>query len=147
METLFSILHVVTGVFIVGPMAILPMTGLRSVRAREAGQVNNLTKSISVFTLLSLVVVLFGFALLGMSGYSFSTTWVLLSVILYAIALALNLFLVVPALRQAAENIIETAGTGTGATGKVAGYSRIAAGSGVVSLLLVAVVVLMVWRP
>jgi len=145
METLFSILHVVTGVFIVGPMAILPMTGLRSVRAREAGQVNNLTKSISVFTLLSLVVVLFGFALLGMSGYSFSTTWVLLSVILYAIALALNLFLVVPALRQAAENIIETAGTG--ATGKVAGYSRIAAGSGVVSLLLVAVVVLMVWRP
>ncbi|TDW31428.1 DUF2269 family protein [Cryobacterium psychrophilum] len=146
METLFSILHVVAGVFIVGPMAILPMTGMRAIRAREAGQVQTLAKSVSVFTLLSLVVVLFGFALLGTSDHnSFSTTWVWLSTVFYAVALGLNLFLVVPALRSAAENV--TTAAGSAATGKVAGYARIAAGSGIVSLLLVAVVVLMVWRP
>ena len=30
-----TVLHVVSGVFIVGPMAILPMIGLRAVRSRQ----------------------------------------------------------------------------------------------------------------
>lgn len=131
------------------------MTGMRAVRAREAGQVAVLAKSVSVFTLLSLLVTLLGFGLLGMTGHSFSTTWVWLSTLVYAIALVLNLFLVVPALQSAAEEITATAGTatagtataGTVAVAKVASYSRIAAGSGIVSLLLVTVTVLMVWRP
>ena len=39
METLFAVLHVVSAVFIVGPMAILPMTAMRALRAGNAGQV------------------------------------------------------------------------------------------------------------
>ncbi len=147
MDTVFNVLHVVAGVFIVGPMAILPMTGMRAIRAGEAGQVTTLAKSVYVFTLLSLLVVVLGFGALGVSDpkehFSFGSTWVWLSLVAYAIALALNLFLVVPAFHSAAEAL--TADSTAGA--KVAGYSRIAMGSGIVSLLLVLVVVLMVWKP
>ncbi len=166
MDTLFDVLHVVTAVFIVGPMAILPMTALRSLRSGNSAQVATLAKSTNIFTLLSLLVVLFGFGVLGMSdpkyNLSVTTPWVLTSIILYALALALSLFVVVPSLRAAAEQLA-TATTSADATGGVAavpapgtarreddrvgGYGKIAGSSGLVSLLLVAVVVLMVWKP
>lgn len=147
MSVLLAVLHVVSGVFIVGPMAILPMIGLRALRSRQPAQVAALAKSVTVFTLLSLVVVFFGFGALGMSGpgsdYSFASTWIWLSLVLYVIAVALDLFVVVPALRSAAQSL--EAGTADG--GRAAGYSRISAGSGTVALLLIVIVVLMVWKP
>lgn len=144
MDTTVELLHIVAAVFIVGPMAILPMTGLRSLRAREAGPITVLAKSVNVFTLLSLLVALFGFGALGMSERaSFASTWIWLSIVLYAIALAINLFLVVPALRAAAHEVTAN----PSGTARLAGYPRIAAGSGIVTLLLVAVTVLMVLKP
>ena len=164
MSVFLAVLHVVSGVFIVGPMAILPMIGLRALRSRQPAQVAALAKSVTVFTLLSLVVVFFGFGPLGMSGpgsdYSFASTWIWLSssslslslplsslsslsLVLYVIAVALDLFVVVPALRSAAQSL--EAGTADG--GRAAGYSRISAGSGTVALLLIVIVVLMVWKP
>ena len=144
MGTLLTVLHVVGAVFLVGPMAILPMSGLRALRTGDARQVSALTKSTYVFSLLSLLVVVFGFGAMSLADdrlhLSITTPWILISLILYAIALLLNLFLVVPALRTAHEGI----GNGSDAR---AGYGRIAAGSGIVALLLVAVVVLMVWKP
>ncbi|TFD78284.1 DUF2269 family protein [Cryobacterium fucosi] len=148
MDTLFTTLHIVAAVFIVGPMAVLPMTAMRSIRTGEAGQVSSLAKSVNLFTLLSIVVAVFGFGALAMgSGYSFTSTWVLLSIVAYAIALAINLFVVVPALRQAAEAITAGAGVAAAPDMKVAGYSRVAMGSGISSLLLVIVGVLMVLKP
>ena len=58
------------------------------------------------------------------------------------VALALSLAVVVPALKRAAAEL-----EGGRAEAARALYGRIAAGSGVVSLLLVAVTVLMVWKP
>jgi uncharacterized membrane protein len=154
MDTLFNVLHVVAAVFIVGPMAILPMTAMRAVRGGNAKQVAMLAKSTNVFSLLSLVVALLGFGLVGMADekydLSVSTPWVLWSIILYVIALGLTLFLVVPTMRRAAEALEGTAplgAAGAGATDAGNRYPAIAAGSGVASLLLVAVVVLMVWKP
>lgn len=145
MDTLFNVLHVVTAVFIVGPMAILPMTGLRAIRAGNGAQVKTLATSVFVFSLISLVVVVLGFGLLGMSDpkyhLSFATTWIWLSTVAYLVALLLNLFLVVPALRKAAVEVTKDG------SGKEARYPQIAAGSGIVSLLLLLVVVLMVWKP
>ena len=146
MHILINILHIVAAVFIVGPMAILPMTAMRSIRAGQAGPVATLAKSVNIFTLLSIVVAFFGFGALGLKeaddAWTFGSTWVWLSLVLYVVALAINLFLVVPALKAAAESLATDA-----AGAKAAGYPRIAAGSGVASLLLVAVVVLMVWKP
>ena len=141
METVFAVLHVVSAVFIVGPMAILPMTAMRAVRAGNADQVDVLAKSTNLTSLLSLLVVFFGFGVMGMaegSNLSMTTSWILWSIVLYAVALALTLFLVVPTMRRAAEAI---------RGGTASKYPAIAAGSGVATLLLVAVVVLMVWKP
>lgn len=142
MSTIFAILHVVTAVFIVGPMAILPMTAMRSLRAGQAGQVRTLAKSTTVFTLLSLIPFLVGFGLMGMYKIPFSTTWIWLSIVLYLVAFLIALALVVPAMRRAA-TALEASGPAT----QTGGYGMIAGGSGVVSLLLLAVVVLMAWKP
>lgn len=151
MDTLISILHVAGAVFIVGPMAILPMTAMRAVRAGNGAQVAVPAKSTTIFAWLSLLVFVFGFGAMSMAPdeyeLSVTTPWILWSIILYVIAFALTLFVVVPSMKKAAEAL--TAGTGTGAGGEApkASYPAIAAGSGVSSLLLLAVVVLMVWKP
>jgi len=138
METIIAILHVVGGVFIVGPMAILPMSAMRAARAGNTEQVGSLATSTTVFTYLSLIVFVLGFGLVGVADpkydLSITTPWVLASIVLYLIAFALNLFVVIPALRRAARS---------GGAGRTA----ITAGSGAVALLLVVVVVLMVWKP
>jgi len=165
MDTLFAVLHVVSAVFIVGPMAILPMTGMRAVRAGNAAQVRTLAKSTTILSGLSLLVVLFGFAVMGMADpkykTSITTPWILWSIIAYIIALGLTLFVVVPAMRRAADALDGLSNTASAAPAVATGvtpsdeaaaldsrgYPAIAAGSGVASLLLVLVVVLMVWKP
>ncbi|WP_022884863.1 DUF2269 family protein [Glaciibacter superstes] len=148
MDIVFNVLHVVAAVFIIGPMAILPMTAMRAVRAGNGAQVATLAKSTYLFSLLSLVVAVLGFGVMGMApdeyNLSFTTPWILWSVILYVVALGLSLFLVVPTMRKAAEALKGNGGLASKESGR---YPAIAAGSGVVSLLLLAVVVLMVWKP
>ncbi len=146
MNTVLTVLHVVAAVFLVGPMAILPMTALRALRAGEWSMVSTLAVSTRVFSLASLLVAVLGFGVVGTADKRFdlsvTTSWVLTSIILYVIALALSLAVVVPAMKRAAGEL--EGGRGEAAR---ALYGRIAAGSGVVSLLLVAVTVLMVWKP
>jgi uncharacterized membrane protein len=146
MDTLLTALHVVAAVFVIGPMAILPMTALRAVRAGNGPVVALLSTSTRVFTLASLLVAVLGFAVLGSVAktdkVSVATGWVLTSIVLYLAALALSLLVVVPSLRRAAAELAEGRTEGAQAV-----YGRIAASSGVVALLLVAVTVLMVWRP
>jgi len=152
MSTILNVLHVVGAVFIIGPMAILPMSAMRSLRAGGASEVAALAKSTQVFSLLSLVVAVLGFGALGMSDpadhFSFTTPWILISVIVYAVALLVSLFLVVPAMRRASAQLrVSSSSADATPTGSDNGYAAIAAGSGAVSLLLVVVAVLMVWKP
>jgi uncharacterized membrane protein len=146
MDTFLTALHVVGAVFVVGPMAVLPMTAMRAVRAGSAPVVDLLARSTRIFSLASLVVAFLGFAVLGVVAktdkISVTTGWVLTAIVLYAVALLVSLFLVVPAL-EAAGTALSTGGADAGR----AVYGRIAASSGIVSLLLLAVTVLMVWRP
>jgi uncharacterized membrane protein len=147
MQTLLVTLHVVAAVFLVGPMAILPMIAMRAVRAEQGRMVEILARSTFLYSLLSLIVVLLGFAVLPYSkdryGTTITTPWVLISLICFVVALALNLLAVVPSLRSAAEHILDPQAQEL----RKADYSRIAMTSGVTSLLLVAIVVLMVWKP
>ena len=66
---------------------------------------------------------------------SITTPWVLASLVLYAISLLLTLAVVVPALQDAHPRMGHSA------------YSRALAGSGIATACLLAVVVLMVWKP
>lgn len=147
MHTLLDALHVLTAVFLIGPMAVLPMSAMRSMRARDGAAVLTTARSTMIFSLASLLVVLFGFGVLGLTdvkyNLSVATPWILVSIILYAIALALNVLAVVPALRSAGEHLHAPDGNALGGND----YRRIASTSGVVTLLLVAVVVLMVAKP
>lgn len=143
MNTIMAIIHIGTAVFIVGPMAILPMTAMRTLRSGDSGQVQSLAKSTLLFSLLSLITVVFGLGLQGMYSIPFGSTWIWLSLVLYLVALVLALFVVVPAMRRAAKQL-SSADSVSGGSTKPAGYGAIAGGSGVVSILLLAVVVLMV---
>lgn len=149
MYTVMNILHVLAAVFIVGPMVILPMTGMRAIKAGQGGQVAVLAKSTFLFTLLSLLAVLFGFALVGLAEYDISVTtpWILISIVLYLIALGLNLAVVVPAMRGAARRLSTETGATTADHTPGNEYALVAMGSGISSILLVVVVILMVWRP
>jgi uncharacterized membrane protein len=143
METLFAVLHVVAAVFIIGPMAILPMAGLRSLRSGNSAQVTGFARATNVFGWLSLVVAVFGFGLVAFvdpeDKLTYTTPWLLTSIILYAAAVTVVLSGVAPLMKRAGERL---------ADGKLAmEYRPIAALSGLSALLLVAVVVLMVWRP
>jgi uncharacterized membrane protein len=141
-DEVINVLHIVTAVFIVGPMAILPMSGMRAMRARNSAQVASIAKSTFLMSLLSLLVVVFGFGAMSLSDHDLSVTtpWILWSIILYAVALALTLALVVPTLRKASA-ALDGAG---GDTTTISGYGMVAGGAGLSSLLLIAVVVLMV---
>jgi uncharacterized membrane protein len=152
MSKMLIVLHVVGSVFIVGPMAILPMSGMRALRAGNASQLATQAKSTSLLSLLSIIVAVLGFGVMGTDrpDLTFTTPWILASVSLYAVALMLNLFLVVPAMRRASTQLkvsLSSPTANANAKGSNNGYAAIAAGSGVVSVLLVVVVALMVWQP
>lgn len=157
-SVILNVLHVAAAVFIIGPLAILPMTAMRSIRAGAPGQVRALARSTNVMGLLSLLVVILGFGVMGMSDPKYHTTiastWIWLSIVLYVVALALTLFVVVPAMRRAADAIEgEEAVEAEDPSAKSAppapngGYGALAATSGISTLLLLAIVVLMVWKP
>jgi uncharacterized membrane protein len=163
MGTLLNILHVVTAVFIVGPMAILPMTGMRAIRAGNAGQVLGLAKSTFVLSLASLAVVIFGFGAMSLADKRFNlsvtTPWILISIVLYIIALIVSLAMVVPIMRRAGHRMQQAedvpagaAGTapvkGSSAAGRsMSEYSLIGMSSGISAVLLLVIVILMVWKP
>jgi hypothetical protein len=54
MTKMFLVLHVLGSVFIVGPMAILPMTAMRALRAGNAPQLTTLAKSTELFSMVPL---------------------------------------------------------------------------------------------
>lgn len=139
MQTLFAVLHVVTAVFVVGPMAVLPMSALRPIRHGHPEHAVAAARSTRLFTVLSVIVAVLGFGLVGLADpryeLSVTTPWVLASIVLYAVAVVVSLAVTVPTLHA------------MGAGRVSGGPGRVAAASGVVALLLVAVVVLMVWKP
>ncbi|SDZ56300.1 DUF2269 family protein [Herbiconiux ginsengi] len=139
METLFSILHVVSAVFIVGPIAIMPMAALRSLRTGDTQRAMGSAKSIRLLSYLSLIIVITGFGVMGMAdpkyNLNITTPWVLASLILYAVALLATLIVTVPAFQHSGRQPYSSA------------YARAAASSGIATLCLIAVVILMVWKP
>lgn len=147
MFTVLLTIHVVLAVFLIGPVAVIPMTALRSIRQRDAAAVQSGARQTAVFGYGSILVFLFGFGVMGVAGedrFSFSDLWLLLSVIAYIVAIVLVLALVVPDLRRASRALgadpVDEARLG-------ALRGRISALAGLASLLFLFIVVLMVARP
>ena len=109
MHTLLDVLHVVAAVFIIGPLAILPMSAMRAVRAGQGPAVATLARSTRIFGLASLLVVVFGFGVMATEDPKYqveiTTSWIWISIVAYLIALGITLFAVVPAMRSAASTL------------------------------------------
>lgn len=132
-------LHIGFAIFAIGPLTIATMTTPRYIRAREEGVVRFLHRTTRLYGWISVVVFLAGAAMAG-TGRGFDETWLSVSMLLFVIGLIMILGIVEPDQRKAVRML---QGDGQAAVGT----SRIAAVSGVVSLLWIAILVLMIWQP
>src|SRR5918993_1128786 len=131
MHTFLLTLHVVAAVFLIGPLAIAPMTGLRGIRKQEAGTVRDAARLTMLYGLLSLIVFGLGVAVVPTrpERYTFGTAWIVISMTLYIIAVLATLLVVAPSLGQAAKLLTSasTVETSTAAGAKLVAADTAAA--------------------
>ena len=107
MHTFLVLLHVIAAVFLIGPLVIAPMFGLRALRTGNVGGLHDAARQTTLYALLSLVIFAFGVLAVATEDddYTFGTIWVNVSITLYILALVLTLLVVAPALNKAAKLI------------------------------------------
>ncbi|NUR70606.1 MAG: DUF2269 family protein [Hamadaea sp.] len=107
--TFLKALHVLTAVMLVGPLMSAPFIGRRAIQRRSADGVRMAANQTRLFGAGTLLTALLGVAtLLASDGkYEFRTPWVIISMTLYVVALALVFFYAVPALLKAARMVSE----------------------------------------
>lgn len=138
-------LHLLFAVFAIGPLVHAATTAARGIRTGDAGATAASSRLLKIYGYASALVIVFGFALMSSKRHGrrvaeFGETWIWLSLVLWLVALALVLAVIVPTLNRA-----------TAAIGRqqpvVALTARVAACGGVVALIFAAVVFLMVYQP
>jgi len=148
LSTVLLAAHVVAAVFVIGPMAILPMAGLREIRRSRAAPLSAIASASLLFSLMSLAVFVLGFAVLATARtrepLSVTTPWVAASIIIYLVATSLSLFVTVPSLTSEARRLSEPLPV---PDASARAYRTVAASSGATAVGLVVITVLMVWQP
>lgn len=151
MDGVFKVLlalHLLAAIFAVGPLVHAATTAGRGVRRNDSGAALAAARTLRVYAYASVVVVLLGFGLMSLTDPydkgqhvgEFSQTWIWLSLVLWAVAMALVLFVLVPALQQVGELL--------GRQQPVAALTgRVAAAGGIVGLIFAGIVFLMVYQP
>lgn len=141
-------LHLLTAVFVIGPLVHITTTAARGLRTGDAAATAAAARSTRIYGVLSVLVVILGFGLMSQKApwdktqhvAEFSDLWIWLSVLLWLVAVAVSLAVLEPALKNATTAI--EAGKPVDAL-----KGRVAAGGGVVGLLMAAIVFLMVYQP
>ena len=141
-------LHLLFAVFAVGPLVHAATTAARGVRTGDAAATASSSRVLKIYSYASILVVVFGFALMSSkSPYGkhekvaeFSEPWIWVSALLWLVAVALVLAVIVPTLERATE----LAGSAQSATSLTA---RVAAAGGVVGVIFAVIVFLMVYQP
>ena len=138
------VLHLLTALFVIGPLAVAGVTSPRLARAGRADALRSAQRTTRLYALASLVVVLLGTAMIGLGdtgdAWEMSQLWVSASYALWILAVALTLGLVVPAQRSAVRALEDGEDVGGAA-------ARMAVGGGLAMLAWVIIVVLMVTKP
>ncbi|MBB2890812.1 hypothetical protein [Flexivirga oryzae] len=172
MLKLLLLLHLLTAIFAVGPLAHAVTTASRGLRHADPVALQASSRTAKVYAAASVLVVIFGMGLMsqkrrGEELGSIGDTWIWLSLVLWAIGVAITFLVVTPSLDKAAEEISrgsggssspsrgssgpeERSGGGrieTGATPVSSYTARVAASGGVVALIFAVIVALMVYRP
>lgn len=141
-------LHLLTAIFAIGPLVGAATTASRGLRKADASATASAARTLTVYGYASVVVIIFGFGLMSAtSPYThkhvaeFSESWIWISLLLWALSLALIFGLIVPALKQA------TATIGGGGASVDSLTPRVAAGGGAIGLIYLVIVILMVYQP
>lgn len=148
MFKLFLFLHLLAAIFAVGPLIGAATTASRALRSPDADAARSAARTIRIYSYASVVVVLFGFALMSTKApwdssqqvADIGDTWILVSIVLWGASVAVALGGLVPAL-QHAEKTIRDGGSVATMTGRVAAFG------GATGLLYAAIVLLMVYQP
>ena len=137
-------LHLITVVFIIGPIALATPLSARAARAGEAGALRDHARTTRGYTIASLATVTVGSSMIGLGDvgdqWSFGQAWVSASYALWLVAVALLLAVVVPAQKAAGDAIAEGRDGGAHA-------GRISAAGGAAALAFTVIIVLMVLKP
>ncbi len=137
-------LHLLTVVFVVGPLAVTAVTASRLVRVGDVSALQAATRTTRLFSIATILTVALGSALLGLGSvgdqWKPSQGWVSASYALWLVAIGLTIGLVLPGLRAATEAAERGEPTGGFA-------SRVAIGGGLAMLCWLVIVVLMVTKP
>jgi hypothetical protein len=141
-------LHLLFAIFAVGPLVHAATTAGRGVRHRDAAATASAGRMLKVYTYTSVLVVIAGIALMstdspfrkGEKVAEFSDVWIWLSLLLWLVAIALVLALIVPSLTRATALIGEQ-------KSPAPLTARVAAVGGVVGVIFAVIVFLMVYRP
>ena len=136
-------LHLLTVACVVGPLAVAAVSSPRLVRAGDLEGLRSAVRTTRIYAAATLVTVLLGTALVGLSGtgttkWDMGDAWIVGSYVLWLAAVVLTVAVVLPGLRAA---VAALESSGTAATG------RIAVGAGLAMLCWVAIIVLMVSKP
>ena len=122
-----GLLHILAVIVAFGPLFLYPTL-------QRAGQTQTVARMHLLMSLPALVLVwVFGMGLVGMSddAIEMSETWVVLSLIGWAILMVVSWFLIRPALTDTSP----------------AARARLSAGIGITHLLLAVIIILMIWKP
>jgi len=141
-------LHLLTAIFVVGPLVHITTTSARGLRTGDATATAAAARGTRIYGALSILVVILGFGLMSQKApwdksqhvAEFGELWIWLSVVLWLIGAAIALAVLEPALKNAT--------TAIGAGEPVEALKgRVAASGGVIGLLMAAIVFLMVYQP
>lgn len=145
MVKLLLALHLVFAVFAIGPLVHAATTAGRGIRRGDAAATAASARVLRIYSYVSVLVIIAGFALMsqkrqGKTLGEFGDTWIWLSLVLWAVAIALVLLVAVPTLNKATTLIAQEASV-------VSLTARVAAVGGLVGVVFAVIVVLMVYRP
>jgi hypothetical protein len=140
-------LHLLFTVFAVGPLVHAATTAARGVRTGDAAATASSSRVLKIYSYASILVIVFGFALMSSkSPYGkhekvaeFSEPWIWVSALLWLVAVALVLGVIVPTLERA------TALAGSEPAPSLS--ARVAATGGIVGIIFAVIVFLMVYQP
>ena len=141
-------LHLLAAIFAIGPLVGASTTAARSLRTGDADGAAKSARTLRIYGIASVVVVIFGFGLMSAKApwdksknvADFGDLWIWLSVLLWAVAVALVLGVLTPSLEKAS-GILQEGGVVDSLKG------RVAASGGIVGLIFAGIVFLMVYQP
>jgi heme/copper-type cytochrome/quinol oxidase subunit 2 len=140
-------LHLLFAIFAIGPLVHAATTAGRGVRTGNGSATASAARMLRVYSLASLLVVGVGMGLMsakdpdsGQKVGAIGDTWIWLSLLLWAVAIALVLIVIAPTLDKATARIGKEESV-------VSLTARVAAAGGVVGLIFAGIVFVMVYKP